>query len=660
MREWKIIIIKTGNFRLINKIVNKVLKIAARNLFLLSLFCVNVVLFANDSAAKPSSTDVPKISIDKFGKLIVLESGRKKPLDTYARNKLMQFSGKQNVGGLNALQWLAGVVFNPDAADNDLIFIINNPEVADALGISPRAKRRYCFAELNGAAMHLEELSHQAMNMDPMEWTTFQKEVIQTLRNLKEYASLRSALSFNEPQNHLFITDSSIANLLGIPLFTPISYYDFLTRTPAIVSAVKEIQNKNIDSLTEGDQALVRFTGKMYQMEKTFDNPPPHLIPNASDAQHWLSPWGAVQHYRTAVIKYEPVNLLLKMKQAYNKSDQVMFDAAVEQFVEQIKQSNSNKVHLPNPELELFYNKINPFLFSKIIYGIAALLAIFSLSLNFPKVHKASLLLIVSGLFLHTTGVICRMIIMAHPPVTNLYETFVFTAWATVVIGIVLESMKYRSIGVLTAAVTGFLFLHIAGKYARDGDTLGMLSAVLDSSFWLTTHIVTIALGYAGYVGAGLVGHIYLVSKVMKKNNEQLILIDRAVYGIFVFGFIFTTIGTIFGGMWADQAWGRFWGWDPKENGALLLILWGLIVLHARLGGIIKDTGMAVGAIIGVILVMVAWIGVNLLGIGLHSYGFTSSGALALFIYFGIEAAFLFGCGVVLLINSGYNFSRRA
>jgi ABC-type transport system involved in cytochrome c biogenesis permease subunit len=180
-----------------------------------------------------------------------------------------------------------------------------------------------------------------------------------------------------------------------------------------------------------------------------------------------------------------------------------------------------------------------------------------------------------------------------------------------------------------------------------------MLAAVLDSSFWLTTHIVTIALGYAGFVAAGLIGHIYLFQKVFTKTDEkQLHLITRAVYGIFIFGFIFTLTGTFLGGLWADQSWGRFWGWDPKENGALLIILWGLIVLHSRLAGLIKDTGLAAGAVIGVVLVMCTWIGVNLLGIGLHSYGFSSTGASAFFMYIGLELLFLTVSGTRLYLKS--------
>src|SRR5690606_7963916 len=117
--------------------------------------------------------------------------------------------------------------------------------------------------------------------------------------------------------------------------------------------------------------------------------------------------------------------------------------------------------------------------------------------------------------------------------------------------------------------------------------------------------------------------------------------IDRMVYGTLAFGLLFSFIGTVLGGIWADQSWGRFWGWDPKENGALLIVLWCAILLHAKHWGVIRETGMAACAIIGAIIVSLAWQGVNLLNVGLHSYGFTSGAAIKLFAYIGGEILFL-------------------
>ena len=81
-------------------------------------------------------------------------------------------------------------------------------------------------------------------------------------------------------------------------------------------------------------------------------------------------------------------------------------------------------------------------------------------------------------------------------------------------------------------------------------------------------------------------------------------------------------MGTVLGGIWADQSWGRFWGWDPKENGALIIVLWNALILHARMGGLVRERGIMNLAIVGNIVTAWSWFGVNMLGVGLHSYGF--------------------------------------
>ena len=118
------------------------------------------------------------------------------------------------------------------------------------------------------------------------------------------------------------------------------------------------------------------------------------------------------------------------------------------------------------------------------------------------------------------------------------------------------------------------------------------------------------------------------------------------VYGITCFAALFSLVGTILGGIWADQSWGRFWGWDPKENGALMIVLMGAIVLHARWGGICKERGIMLLAIAGNIITAWSWFGTNLLGVGLHSYGFTDSGFFWMLL-FALSQLFMMGLGLL-------------
>ena len=156
------------------------------------------------------------------------------------------------------------------------------------------------------------------------------------------------------------------------------------------------------------------------------------------------------------------------------------------------------------------------------------------------------------------------------------------------------------------------------------GDTMEMLRAVLDTNLWLSTHVVVVTLGYASMFVAGLLAIIYIVRGFFTRSLTPELgrTLARMVYGIVCFATLFSFVGTILGGIWADQSWGRFWGWDPKENGALLIVLWNAMILHARWGGLIKERGLMAMAVFGNIVTSFSWFGVNMLGIGLHSYGF--------------------------------------
>jgi cytochrome c biogenesis factor len=110
-------------------------------------------------------------------------------------------------------------------------------------------------------------------------------------------------------------------------------------------------------------------------------------------------------------------------------------------------------------------------------------------------------------------------------------------------------------------------------------------------------------------------------------------------YGVICFATLFSFVGTVLGGIWADQSWGRFWGWDPKENGALLIVLWNAAYLHVRWGGLLKDRGLMSMAIFGNVITAWSWFGTNMLGIGLHSYGFMDAAFVWLMIFIGTQVA---------------------
>ncbi|NCN05444.1 MAG: cytochrome c biogenesis protein CcsA, partial [Spirochaetales bacterium] len=175
-------------------------------------------------------------------------------------------------------------------------------------------------------------------------------------------------------------------------------------------------------------------------------------------------------------------------------------------------------------------------------------------------------------------------------------------------------------------AFVGAWILISLGSYLGEGtDPLGVLPAVLDTNLWLTVHVLTVVSGYSVVVLAGVLGNILVLGSLFKPGVlYESGSMDLVLRKILVLGLALTFFGTMLGGFWADQAWGRFWGWDPKENGALLIILWTSIVLHLGPAGFFGDFGMALGAGAGLLVVGFSWFGVNLMGEGLHSYGFNT------------------------------------
>src|SRR2546425_395116 len=252
------------------------------------------------------------------------------------------------------------------------------------------------------------------------------------------------------------------------------------------------------------------------------------------------------------------------------------------------------------------------------------------------------------------------MWMQGRPPVTNLYSSAIFVGWGACALCIVLERVFRNGIGSITAATMGFLTLIIAHHLAGDGDTMEMLRAVLDTNIWLATHVVCVTIGYSATFLAGFLALLYIVRGLFTPSLDAATArsLGKMVYGIVCFATLFSFVGTILGGIWADQSWGRFWGFDPKENGALMIVLWNALILHARWGGLVKERGLMNLAVFGNVVTSFSWFGVNMLGIGLHSYGFTQA-AFKWLIGFVASQLFIIALGL-LPRHLWASFHRRA
>jgi len=328
------------------------------------------------------------------------------------------------------------------------------------------------------------------------------------------------------------------------------------------------------------------------------------LIPDENPSMPMISVWQAVNDAKNTPL----INDLKIMAQAWNEDNFKIWSETAKKY-----SRDNNNVELT---LEHYYVTLQPILWVIIFYilGVAFLL--------FSKTVMAGKFIIGTGFIIHFISLLTRGYIMGRPPTGTLYETLLFGAAVIVMVGLfALFKNKNNAMFIGVCAISAAFLLFISRGFIQ-GDSLNVLVAVLNTNFWLSTHVTCIIIGYSFCVMAAMVGHVYLWSGSITSEKMMVPLTLIAL--------LFTSIGTLLGGIWADQSWGRFWGWDPKENGALLIVLWLAWILHGRVSGHFKKRGFAAALSLTNIMVALTWFGVNLLGVGLHSYGFISGIALGL------------------------------
>jgi ABC-type transport system involved in cytochrome c biogenesis permease subunit len=544
-----------------------------------------------------------------FGRIPVLSDGRIKPFDTVARNSLLIINGKQRLcledGHIvEPMQWLADLLFKPSLADRYPSFVINNPEVLGLFGWQQSTKRYFSFTELDPFLEKIDAQGQAAENIPSAKRTPYQTGIRNLRTSLLLYQRLKTSL---RPEGVQSFAD-------GID--------DSLQTAPTLL----EVMGKRTNGKKFNQQALDDFS----QFEAMCRNMaslacllpvPPQTAVNRNH-EEWISiGTSLLQSIPTG--KPDPVTAAYALiGDSYHAGNPTLFNQHLSDI------SHWMKAHEPTATAkatyEYFFNQLEPFYQAMGLYVLAFLLiCAFWLGEN-PILRRAAVWILLLTLAIHTLGLLSRMYLQGRPPVTNLYSSAVFIGWATVLIGLLLERIFRDGIGAACASAIGFITLIIAHHLAASGDTLEMLQAVLDTNIWLATHVVCITIGYSAMFLAGMLAILYVIRGVFTRSlsRESAQSLARMTYGVICFATLFSFVGTVLGGIWADQSWGRFWGWDPKENGALLIVLWCAITLHARLGGYIRERGLMIMALFGNVITSFSWFGVNMLGVGLHSYGF--------------------------------------
>ncbi len=548
-------------------------------------FAVAVVLVALVSVAK---TLIPEgnsgdFDLRGFGQLPVLADGRMKPFDTIARNGLLVLQGRQSIDlpdkrRITPDEWLLDVMFKPELADQYPVFRIDNAEVLslfDLSGADSGGQVRFSFAQLQPGLSKLDQQAELASPVDASARTVFQGAVIELRERVDYYSRLKYSLQTPDGGDfYAGLADPSKrqANRAG---------YEAMQT----FSLIRPIPGEGDGWASVGQALIAAGAGAV----------DPHVLAFAELGRAWRA--SQPQDFNRIVGSY-------RMELAG-------------QFGGIARRCS----------VEAFFNAAEPFYTSLLLYVTAFLLALVSW-LKWPRaLGSAAFGLMGVAFVLATAGILARMWLEGRPPVTNLYSSALFIGWGATGLCLVLERIHRNGMASAAGSLIGFGTLVIALNLSRSGDTMEMMRAVLDSNFWLSTHVLTVTIGYASTFLAGILAILYIVRGTCTRTLDSRTAdsLARMVYGIVCFATFFSFIGTVLGGIWADQSWGRFWGWDPKENGALIIVLWNALILHCRWAGLVRQRGLMSLAVFGNVVTSWSWFGTNMLGVGLHSYGFTSA-----------------------------------
>lgn len=598
----------------------------------------------------PALAEIPAEHLARFATLPILHEGRLKPLDSFARFHFQAVSGAAAPDSNTSLTALAKTLFTPASTLGQPVFLIRSPDVVHRLGLEPRDKPLYSFQELVPAILAQQELITNLLATNRKTLAPDERELLALYATVDDERQLTGALSLLLPIT-MPLPDSVFVRL-GLPQAVPLTLLDLLRLKPDVMEklqATMATKQERIGDYTPEEQENAALAYQITLLESVgANNILLRIIPPVwEDKTLWQAPWDLQRQSLLGPAAQQFFAAWRIAAQAWRDSDITRWDQAMSHLENLTQQAQPSGLRHWALTLEIMLNRAAPFTVALWLIGLGGLLlcmqgvmrkthttnGVFALAKNYLPQVILFLALLVMG-----AGLLARMLILQRPPVSTLYESTLFVSFMALLGGFLLN--RSRQDGLWIGSTIAALLLLTSFVFGADGDTLLVLTAVLDTNFWLATHVVSITTGYAAALVAGMMAHLSLLRQALDPAQAQR---DDKLHLVAIFALLFTTIGTMLGGIWADQSWGRFWGWDPKENGALLIVLWLVWLLHGRVAGQLKPFAFTIGMALITIIVALAWFGVNLLGIGLHSYGFSDAAAWGLLLFCAGEVALIGG-----------------
>ena len=542
----------------------------------------NALFSATDYAASTdaSAADTSGLDFKQWGLLATQDGGRRKPIDTFARETLIRITGKSTYTDNSGRKWqpndfVLSALLETHDWKNEPMVLVSFGKLKEQLGFD-KTQRRFSFGQLAGS-IELQRLANEAQALKRAEkpLDRVQQEALGVSDRLTLFARVidgSDLLIVPAPTNE---TD---------PWVEPVGWSKFYSE--AQFAPVQTQLQTAAAAYINGDG--FNFSRAANQLRDNLRGLSPAIYPQERQLRleffynHFEAFYRAIWCYGIAFVLLLVAHL---RRTAARKAA-----ATPKEFGGSLREASSWK--------------------GRMLQNIGVAVALLALAF-------------------HASGIVMRCMIAGRPPVTNMYESIIWVSFAVSVFGMIFF-MRYRAPVYLLAAlpVTLVALLLVHQMPIAMPSSIDPLVPVLRDNFWLTVHVLTITLSYAAFALAMGFGHIllwrYARNPVAARADAPM---HFWLYRVLQLGVLLLAAGTILGGVWANYSWGRFWGWDPKETWALIALLCYILALHGRLAGWWTQFGLAVASVVCFLAVLMAWYGVNfVLGKGLHSYGFGIGG----------------------------------
>jgi cytochrome c-type biogenesis protein CcsB len=496
-----------------------------------------------------------------FGELIVQDSdGRMKPLDTLSTEIVNKIYRGDSILGLDANQIILGMMIRPDVWREIKMIRTSNKEINKFIGIGEDEK----YASFS-------EFFASPANMDGYKLAQYAEEASRKAPKDRNQFD-KTVLAVDERVNVAFMVyTGSLIKIWPKPNDVNQKWVD----------TIEGLKTFDQDSATKVKDAAVMYFSSIDEALKTGN--------------------------------WSKANAALDGIRSYQK----FYGAAV--------YPDKNKI-----KLEILYNHSNIFeILWPLYFLIGFVLLIFSFvkilkpSLNLTKLNKSAMILLVTFFVVHTIGLAIRWYISGHAPWSNGFESMVYIAWATVLAGFIFS--KHSPITLASTSILAGLILFVAHLSWMDPKVTNLVPVL--QSYWLDIHVSMITASY-GFLGLGaLLGFITVLLFALRnaKNeariNSSILELNAINEMSLLIGLALLTVGNFLGGVWANESWGRYWGWDPKETWALVTILVYAVVVHLRfIKPIYNAFNYSVISLLAFTSVIMTYFGVNYYLAGMHSY----------------------------------------